>query len=158
MPLKAGHMLEPVDSLHRGESGTGALYVVERRNHRVSKWIHTPGQFDFRLAAGEIDLTMVPLIIQGTGYQVGDQVVFPEPNLDIADPIQAEAEVSSVGGGGQITGIQVNNIGNGYSGIGNKGFNLQYGLTISDVSQINIDEQSITVTYTISDDLTIPAN
>lgn len=109
-------MYRPTDIVHR--NAEPSVFVVEQYNHRVSKWLFTAGMFDFRLAAGEID-TSIPVVIDnaGTGYTVGDQIIFPSPDLDIADPIQATAEVlTTTGSPGPIATVLVTNIGNGYSG------------------------------------------
>ena len=117
MPLQAGKMYRPTDIALR--TSVEAVYVVEHRNHRVSKWNFANNTFNFKLDAGEIDTTIQANIDQpGEGYAFGDQIIFPPPDLDIADPIQATAQVLTVNGASmdEILSIQINNVGNGYSG------------------------------------------
>jgi len=87
------------------------IYVVEQFNHRISKWNYTPGSFTFTLDAGQI--TSITVTDGGTGYNVGDPVNIGPPTLDIANPVQAVAEVGAETGN-VIDSILITEAGNGY--------------------------------------------
>jgi len=110
MPLQAGLMYKPTDIAV--DTSTNSVYVVEQFNHRVSKWTYTPGQFIFTLDAGRV--TSIDFSGGGgTNYNALDTVNIGPPTIDIANPVNATAEVATVSGG-VITGITVTNPGNGY--------------------------------------------
>jgi len=88
------------------------VYVVEQYNHRVSKWIYSDNDFDFKLDAGQI--TDITINNGGLDYVALDPIVISPPTLDIAIPVTATAEVATVDGSGTITGITILDGGNGY--------------------------------------------
>lgn len=107
--LIAGKMFRPSD-LEVDIIGQ-RIYVVEKFNHRISKWDFTSGLFDFKLDAGQ--LTSVTVTDGGTGYNVGDPVDVSAPTLNIANPVNATAEVATETGN-VIDTILVTESGNGY--------------------------------------------
>jgi len=116
MVLIAGKMYSPVDIAV--DTTGNSVFVVEQRNHIISKWTYLPtatppANFVFTLDAGRVtDITFAGGA--GTMYSPNDPIIIGPPTLNIADPIQATAEVMTVGGSGDITAINILNPGNGY--------------------------------------------
>ncbi len=108
MALQAGKMYRPSDVAF--DIANDTVYVVEKFNHRISKWNYTAGSFAFTLDAGQV--TSVVVNNGGTGYTDGDLVTFSAPTLDIANPVIATGEVAETAG--VIDSITILNPGNGY--------------------------------------------
>ena len=114
MTLQSGKMYRPSD-IAVDITGNCA-FVVETFNHRISKWNYTPGatppaNFVFTLDAGQV--TSITVTNGGTGYTVGDQVDISAPTLNIANPVNATAEVGTETAG-VIDTVTVTEAGNGY--------------------------------------------
>ena len=107
--LQIGRMYRPTDIA--ADIANDVVYVVEQFNHRISKWNYTPASFAFTIDAGQV--TSINVTNGGTGYNVGDPVDISAPTLDIANPVNATAEVATETAG-VINTITVTNGGNGY--------------------------------------------
>ncbi|GAF86464.1 unnamed protein product, partial [marine sediment metagenome] len=107
MALQTGKMYRPTDIIRSGND----LFVVEQRNHRVSKWIYSSSVYSsFRLDAGRSTSLQIDNV--GSGY-VSPTLVFSEPDLPIANPVQTTGTISQVGG--QLDNPIITLSGNGYS-------------------------------------------
>ncbi len=107
--LVAGTMYRPSDVTANITDST--LYVVEQFNHRVSKWNYTAGSFTFTIDAGQV--TSITVNDGGTLYSDNDEVLIGPPTLNIANPVNATAQVGAEAGG-IIQVVTVLNGGNGY--------------------------------------------
>jgi len=110
MAQKPGRMNRPTDVLQIQVENR--VFVVEQRNHRISRWQYSTNNFDFTLSAGQVS---DPPIQDDTGsnYVTAPIVVFSPPDLDIAEPILATGTANLVGDG--IETITLTNPGLGYS-------------------------------------------
>lgn len=162
MPLVAGKMYRPTDVAV--DIANDSVYVVEHFNHRISKWTYSPGatppaNFVFTLDAGQV--TSITITDGGSGYTVADPVDISAPTLDIANPVNAIAEVATVAVGVISTLITLGGINTGYSN--GEGITLSLGTgtgaTATAVITTN-SVQSVTLVsggsdYTANDVLTI---
>jgi len=103
MTLQAGKMYRPSDIAF--DVANDAVYVAEQFNHRISKWVYTPGFFNFSLADGNV--TSLTLANGGTSGYVNALLVIEGP----AGTSIANATVSA----GNVTTITVTNGGSGYT-------------------------------------------
>jgi len=113
MPLLAGQMYRPSDIAFNNIT-FNSVWVVEQRNHRISKWDYKQPTYNFTLDAGHVDVMTVNN--GGTGYSVGDPVLVSAPTINIANPVNAIAEVEEEVGG-VITKIDMTEKGNGYDNL-----------------------------------------
>jgi len=127
--LQAGKMFRP--TAMDIDAGNNAVYVVEQYNHRVSKWIYSDDDVDFKLDAGQV--TTLSLDNIGSGY-TNPTLVFSAPDLDIANPVTATGTIGE--SGGALDSLVLTDGGNGYS-------------TLPTVTVVDLDGVNGVVTATV---------
>ena len=106
---QAGLMNLPTDCI--GVGSENALYVVEHRNHRISKWIYQQDSFNIELNLGVVNPT-VTITNGGSGYTSPPTVTFNLPTGGVA-PKRAQGTATITGDA--VTSITLTDLGNGYS-------------------------------------------